>query len=213
MSATRNRGSAKRQPPKPRHPHGPLRAHPPSERRIRYRRFGIGGAAVALAAALVVAGVLTLSHGGTTASATVSTDPSSFDLPRLDGKGEVRLLSFRGRPTVVNFFASWCTACEAELPGFSKLSRELNGKVNFVGVNSLENGDGMGMARRFGIDWWPLARDVDGQQDSGLHDALGGQGMPITAFYDAHGKLLFVSPGALPEADLRAVLHQYYGIS
>jgi cytochrome c biogenesis protein CcmG/thiol:disulfide interchange protein DsbE len=179
---------------------------------MRNRRLAVAGAAIALATALVVAAVLTVSHGGSSTSATVSTDPGSFDLPRLDGKGEVRLLSFRGRPTVVNFFASWCTACESELPGFSKLSRELKAKVNFVGVNSLENGDGMAMARRFGIDWWPLARDVDGQQDSGLHDALGGQGMPITAFYDRNGKLLYVSPGALPEADLQAVLQHYYGI-
>lgn len=179
--------------------------------------MSLAGAAVAIAVAVAFSIVFVVSHGGGasgggTAGATTSTDPAAFDLPRLDGGGDVRLASFRGKPTVVNFFASWCTSCQFELPGFSKVSRELEGKVNFVGVNSLDTGDGMAMARQYGIEWWPLGKDVDGQQGSGLHDALGGQGMPITAFYDANGKLLFVSPGALPESDLRATLHQFYGV-
>lgn len=188
-----------------------------AERRARQRRMSLAGAAVAIAVAVAFSIVFVVSHGGGasgggTAGATTSTDPAAFDLPRLDGGGDVRLASFRGKPTVVNFFASWCTSCQFELPGFSKVSRELEGKVNFVGVNSLDTGDGMAMARQYGIEWWPLCKDVDGQQSSGLHDALGGQGMPITAFYDANGKLLFVSPGALPESDLRATLHQFYGV-
>jgi cytochrome c biogenesis protein CcmG, thiol:disulfide interchange protein DsbE len=187
-----------------------------AERRARTRRFSVAGAAVAVTVALVFGIVLAVSHSGGADSAgpaSVSTDPASFDLPALTGTGDVRLADYRGKPTVVNFFASWCTQCQAELPGFSQVSKELKGKVNFIGVNALETGDGLAMARRFGIDWWPLARDVEGVQESGLHDALGGQGMPISAFYDAQGKLLFVSPGALPLDQLRATLQQYYGVS
>ena len=187
-----------------------------AERRARTRRFSVAGAAVAVTVALVFGVVLAVSHGGGTdgsAPAGVSTDPANFDLPALTGTGDVRLADYRGKPTVVNFFASWCTACEAELPGFSQVSKELKGKVNFIGVNAFETGDGLAMARRFGIDSWPLARDIEGEQGSGLHDALGGQGMPISAFYDAQGKLLFVSPGALPLDRLRATLEQYYGVS
>jgi len=182
--------------------------------RTVWRRGGIAGVVVAVVAAAAIG----LTHGtgsgggGSGAAASASTDPASFALPALNGNGAVRLADFRGEPTVVNFFASWCTACRGELHGFSTISRELKGKVHFVGVNSLETGDGMSMARDFGIDWWPLARDVDGQQDSGLHDALGGRGMPITAFYDAQGKLLYVNPGALPEDALRARLQALYGV-
>ena len=182
-------------------------------RRARARRVSIAGAVVAVVVAMVFGVVLAVSHGAGGGGGPTSTDPASFELPRLNGDGDVSLASFHGKPTVVNFFASWCTACQGELPGFAKVSRELQGRVNFVGVNSLETGDGMAMARQFGIDRWPIARDVDGQQASGLHDALGGQGMPISAFYDASGKLLYVSPGALPEPALRATLQQYYGVS
>lgn len=188
--------------------------------RARKRRTSLAGAVVAVIVAAVIAVVLVSQTGGTGSGGgpggggggATSTDPAGFDLPRLNGDGDVRLASFRGKPTVVNFFASWCTACRGELPGFARVSRELEGKVNFVGVNSLETGDGLAMARQFGVDWWPIGKDVDGQQASGLHDALGGQGMPLTAFYDANGKLLYVSPGALPEPQLRATLQHYLGV-
>lgn len=46
------------------------------------------------------------------------TTPTGFSLPALNGSGYVTLAEFRGKPTVVNFFASWCSACDQELPGF-----------------------------------------------------------------------------------------------
>jgi hypothetical protein len=64
------------------------------------------------------------------------------------------------------------------------------------------------------VTWWPLARDVGGAHDSGLHDALGGgNAMPITAFHDAGDGLVDVNRGALPEAALRADLQQLFGIT
>ena len=185
-----------------------------SKARHRARRLQ---AAIAAAVLAVAAGVVALAaHGGSSHSVpgSASTSTTGWDLPPLSGNGnDIRLSDFRGEPTVVNFFASWCTACRGELPGFSRISKELRGKVHFVGVNSLETGDGVSMARDYGIDWWPLARDVDGQQDSGLHDALGGQGMPMTAFYDAKGNLLTAVLGSLPEQALRDELEKLYGIS
>jgi thiol-disulfide isomerase/thioredoxin len=134
-------------------------------------------------------------------------------LPALNGDGTVTLTQFRGRPTVVNFFASWCTACDFELPGFATVSRELQSRVSFVGVDALETGDRNYMPRRHHITSWPLARDVGGAHDSGLHDALGGgNSMPITAFYDAAGRLVDVNRGALPDSALRQMLQHLFGV-
>ncbi|GAC1364902.1 MAG: hypothetical protein NVSMB32_07890 [Actinomycetota bacterium] len=167
--------------------------------------------------AVLVAGVAVLgavaafsARGGSQAGG--SGNPTSWVLPRLNAPGEIRLADFRGKPTVVNFFASWCTQCRAELPGFAKVAGQLAGQVNFVGVNSLDDGQGLGMAKEFGIDAWPLARDLGSGSVGALHDALGGQGMPITAFYDPDGKLVDFADGALPEATLRAKLRQLYGL-
>jgi thiol-disulfide isomerase/thioredoxin len=115
---------------------------------------------------------------------------------------------------VVNFFASWCTACDFELPGFAEVSAKLKGEVAFVGVDSLETGDPNYMPVRHHITWWPLARDVGGANGSGLHDALGGgSSMPVTVFYDADGRLLCVERSALPEDALKQELARLYGIT
>lgn len=177
--------------------------------RARQRRLRIGLVTGAFAIIAVVV-VLAISGSG---GGTGVTNPAHFDLPRIEGSGRVKLAQFRGRPVVVNFFASWCSACDSELPGFSKVSKELRGKIQFVGVDSLDTGDPLYMPKRHHITWWPLARDIKGSQKSGLHDALGGgNSMPLTAFYDEHGKLLGVDRAALPESDLRARLHDLYGV-
>lgn len=143
-----------------------------------------------------------------------TTDPTAFDLPALGSEGRVRLADFRGKPVVANFFASWCDACAFELPSFAKASEQLRDHVVFVGVNSLETGDGMAMARQFRLEesGFVLASDIGGQQSSGLHDRLGGRGMPVTAFYDDAGRLLDVAGGALPEDVLFDKLRELYGV-
>lgn len=71
---------------------------------------------------LLVLGVT--SFRGGTVSGDSSTEPAAFDLPALHGDDRVVLAEIRGKPVVVNFFASWCTACDFELPGFARVSEE-----------------------------------------------------------------------------------------
>lgn len=169
----------------------------------------VGGVLVAIVALVAVAVISADDSPGAG-----STDPEAWDLPGIgpDEGERVTLAAFEGRPTVVNFFASWCTACDRELPGFREVSQDLRGEVNFVGVASLETGDPLLMPERHDILSWPLARDVGGRNGSGLHDALGGRGMPITAFYDAEGNLVDFAGGELTEADLRQRIETLYGI-
>jgi len=179
-------------------------------RASRRRWTQVALVAVGVAIIAIVVGLAVSGGGGGTGV----TDPARFDLPRIQGSGRVKLADYRGKPVVVNFFASWCTACDSELPGFARLSTQLRGQVQFLGVDSLDTGDPMFMPRRHHITWWPLARDVNGSQRSGLHDALGGGNtMPLTAFYDTNGKLLGVDRAALPEATLRTRLHDFYGVN
>lgn len=191
------------------------RPRPPARAAVRRRagrrrRLQLGAGTLALVAVALVAA---LSSGGGAGSSV--TDPTHFDLPAMEGEGRVRLADFRGKPVVVNFFASWCTACEFELPGFTAVAEDLDGEVAFVGVNSLETGNGRAMAEEYGLAeaGFVLAKDAGGRQGSGLHDALGGRGMPITAFYDAEGNLVDFVGGARAEDDLRARLQRLYGIT
>jgi cytochrome c biogenesis protein CcmG, thiol:disulfide interchange protein DsbE len=177
----------------------------------RKLRVAVIGVAVLILAA---AGVLAFRGGSRTAGAVTS--PAAFSLPALNGTGWVRLARYRGKPVVVNFFASWCTECQAELPGFRQEATALRGKVIFIGVDSLETGDKNFLPRLFHLAgaFAALARDV-GSNGNGLHAALGGGNtMPMTAFYAADGRLLGVQRGALvPVGALKAKIGQLLGVT
>ena len=114
---------------------------------------------------------------------------------------------FEGTPTVVNFFASWCTACDEELPDFRVTANALEGEVDFIFVNSNETGDWSPMAERNEIFGFPLAKDIQGISRNGLYRDLGGTGgMPITAFYDANGNLVQTALTAFNSDTLNAQL-------
>ncbi len=66
----------------------------------------------------------------------------SFTLHELD---EARTVVFHGRantPVIVNFFASWCQDCVAELDAFGNVSNESTG-VRFIGIDSLDSNPGL----------------------------------------------------------------------
>jgi thiol-disulfide isomerase/thioredoxin len=163
---------------------------------------------------LVLAGVtlLAVSSGSSTPGSTPTT--AAWVLPRLGQSGTVSLASLRGKPVVVNMFASWCTTCKEELPAFASAAERLKGKVTFIEVNSLETGNGQGMAQQFGLSQAGavVLSDVGGAQNSGLHDALGGgNNMPVSAFYSASGQLLNSHVGGFTASTLQAELQQLYG--
>ena len=164
----------------------------------------------------VLAGIVLSSDDSANGTLDV-TDPARFDLPTIDGTGRVRLADFEGTPVVVNFFASWCEPCKEELPDLAEASRKLAGKVAFVAVNSKELSapSGIALARSTGLAeaGITLARDV-GPGGSGLHDAYDvRQAMPVNAFYDAEGKLLYVAPGQLTPDKLREQLQKFFGVT
>lgn len=178
-------------------------------RRQRLRVGLFSGAAVVL-----LGGIIALASLGGSSAAGTSTSTTSWVLSRLGGSGTVSLASLRGKPVVVNMFASWCTECQAELPAFASAAQQLHGKVTFVEVNSLETGNGQAMAQQFGLAGAGaiVLADVGGAQNSGLHDALGGgNNMPVSAFYSASGRLLTSHVGAFSASTLQSQLAQLYG--
>jgi len=180
------------------------------QRRQSYVIWGSLGAVF-----LVIVLLAITSGGGRSGTA----EAENWDLPAMGPTAEhserVALADFQGKPTIVNFFASWCVECDRELPHFATISAELSDRINFVGVASAENGNPLFMPERHGVDWWPLARDIgSGFGGNDLAQALGMRpgAMPLTAFYDENGTLLTVNPGAMNEQTLRSNITGLYGI-
>lgn len=121
---------------------------------------------------------------------------TNLQLARLDGPGTMRLADWHGTPLVVNFFASWCPSCQAEMPSFERASRGYAGRVVIVGVDTQDvPSRGLDLARQLGITY-PLLADTSGAD---LYARLQGQGMPVTAFIRRDGTVMRVYSGALDE--------------
>lgn len=60
----------------------------------------------------------------------------AVDFTAMDEEGNsVRLFDYFGKPVVVNFWASWCPSCKAEMPDFNELYKERGSEVNFLMVD------------------------------------------------------------------------------
>ncbi len=115
-------------------------------------------------------------------SAKVGQPAPGFELQTLDG-GTVRLSDFRGRPVVVNFWASWCNPCREEFPLFRSTLADTHGQFSMIGVDS---GDLRGDARTFVREQraaWPNGFDADGTVARGY----GVDPLPQTFFIDSSG--------------------------
>jgi thiol-disulfide isomerase/thioredoxin len=58
---------------------------------------------------------------------------TDFELKDLSGK-TTRLADFKGRPVLINFWATWCTACLAEIPDLIALQKKLGNQVAILGI-------------------------------------------------------------------------------
>ena len=153
-----------------------------------------------IAAACSRSGVHASTSGGPTASL-LPTSPT--ELPELDPSQFGQLLvQLRGKPVVINVWASWCGPCIEEAPGLASAAREFDGRVQFVGVDVL---DRLEPARAFiqKYGWiYPSVFDPAGA----IRDDLGLLGQPVTIVMDATGKQVFARSGPIPLEVLRKEL-------
>ncbi|MHB1208515.1 MAG: TlpA family protein disulfide reductase [Acidimicrobiales bacterium] len=186
----------------------PRRRTARQRRQLRVRAFGA-------LVVVVLAGTMVLAFSSNS-MAGYKVGATDWALPKLDGGGKVSLASLRGKPVVVNFFASWCRVCADELPVFAHDAVLLRDKIDIVEVNALETGNGSAFAQGFSLDQSATAvlRDVGGSQGDGLYQNIGGSGsLPMTAFYGADGKLITTHLGGYNSLTLAQSLQQIYGVS
>ena len=116
----------------------------------------------------------------------------NFSLESLNGDGKIELEDFRGRPVVVNFWATWCGPCKEEMPLFEKMWNKYKDKdVVFLGVNVMDDKENAAeFIKKMGITYTNL-HDPSG----GVLSKYGVSGLPATFFIDREGKIAFKSYG------------------
>ena len=152
---------------------------------------------IALAGIAVVA--LVLAFGGGDDGSAAGEAPQGTPAPEVsftyfDGS-QGTLADLRGKPVILNFWASWCPACVAEMPGFQRVYEQFGDRLTILGLDVQDTRDAAeALVERTGVQY-PLGDDPDGT----LLQTFGGIAMPTTVFIDADGNVLDSFSGFLTE--------------
>lgn len=155
-------------------------------------------------ASLALAALLVFGCGGS--SERLSEEVRTYPIEMLDGQ-PTTLATFADRPTVINFFGSWCKPCVLEMPDIEALHVELGDRAKFIGIDTQENADaGREIVTRTGVTY-PIGLDTDGS----LLTKVKGIGMPTTLVVKADGTIVARHTGALTTEQLRDLVNKALG--
>jgi cytochrome c biogenesis protein CcmG/thiol:disulfide interchange protein DsbE len=159
------------------------------------RRAVVPVLAVALVAGLIAFEALTAGSSDTAKPAPAL--PSAVLQPP-----RVTLADLRGKPALINFWASWCDPCRKEAPELERFDRSLHGAARLVGVDYTDQADSArAFIARYG--WtFPVLEDPDGIYGARYEFT----GLPATVVLDSRGRIVETLRGPQTQADLRRAL-------
>ena len=105
-----------------------------------------------------------------------------FKLTTVDGE-TVQLSALRGKPVVLNFWATWCGPCQREMPSLQMASQRFEGQVEFLGI---DQGEPLEVVSEY-LDTYRISFTVPLDTDQAVGDRYQVRGMPTTFFVDADG--------------------------
>lgn len=119
---------------------------------------------------------------------------------------EVKFSKFEGKPTIINFWATWCGPCTGELPHFQKYYKKYRKKINFVMVN-IEESSCMDDVKKFVKKkkyTFPLYFDFDYSLQSMIEfDAI-----PCTVAINKKGEVVETRIGSMTKRELKKLINK-----
>ncbi len=115
---------------------------------------------------------------------------------------EVSLATLRGKPALVNFWASWCDPCRQEAPELERLNRSLHGRARLVGVDYTDQeASARAFIQKYG--WtFPVLSDPNGIYGARYKF----RGLPSTIVLNSRGKIAKTLYGPQTVADFQRAL-------
>ena len=176
----------------------------------RARAVALGAVVVAVAIAVGLGLLRTLEPSGVAFAGDLRKGGTleELRLPELEGDGVIDYASYADRPLVINFFASWCPNCIAEMPEFERVHALLGERVAFLGISQSDaRSASIDLAGQTGITY-----DTAIDQQGEFFRAVGGLGMPTTVFIKPGGEIAEVWVGALNAGALRDLVADHLGV-
>ncbi len=128
-----------------------------------------------------------------------------FALPTLDGE-IVRLSDFKGKPVLINFWATWCGPCRAEFPDFQQAAVDNAGTLVIIGINNTttdQKDQIPAFLDEFGVTY-PIVLDETGDTTK-AYNILG---LPTSIFIDRNGNVNEIFTGPVNKAYIEAKLSE-----
>jgi cytochrome c biogenesis protein CcmG/thiol:disulfide interchange protein DsbE len=125
-----------------------------------------------------------------------------FALSDLQARSVV-LSSLRGRIVLINFWATWCDPCRAELPLLDRIARKHPDSLRVIGV---ETGDPEDAVRSFAEPLGLTALTVVSDPAYATRDLYLVRGLPTSFFVDSNGTVRRIKIGALDSSELDSIL-------
>ncbi len=126
-----------------------------------------------------------------------------FELETLDGR-KMRAADLLGKPTFINFWASWCPPCRAEMPDIQAIYERQGRDINILAINEDEP---PAVVRSFVEEIGftvPVVLDAGGE----LHARWNFNTLPTSIITDKDGRVCFIAPGMITRDTMDAVLEK-----